>query len=258
MAMFAAFRWNRPSSSPDFLSARYPRQSRSAGRKTAGCSHSAASADSNTQVVHESARELTVSSRPTHPRGILWVDAVGGFLMCLGDRVSIGQALPGNQVDLPILGDLSRRHATIVRSEDVYVIEPQATVCVDGKVASGPTLLTEGDEIWIGEKVRIRFRQPTALSNSARLDFLSHHRTQPMSDGVLLMGDTCLLGPERHNHICCDRWADRMILSRSGEDFRFRAQQRVEVDGIPSANTGELGWGARLAGMDFALKLERL
>ena len=45
----------------------------------------------------------------SNPRCILWVDAVGGYLVCLGDEIVLGQAIPGTTVDVPILADLSRR-----------------------------------------------------------------------------------------------------------------------------------------------------
>jgi len=38
---------------------------------------------------------------------ILWIDGVGSYAMCDSDEVSIGQAFPGNDVDLAIRGDLS-------------------------------------------------------------------------------------------------------------------------------------------------------
>ena len=50
------------------------------------------------------------------PKGrfLLWVDAVGGYLVCLDDRIVIGRAGPDSQADVPLMGDLSRNHATLV------------------------------------------------------------------------------------------------------------------------------------------------
>ncbi len=51
------------------------------------------------------------------PKGrfLVWVDTVGGYLVCLDDEVILGQAGPNSQADVPLMGDLSRNHATLVR-----------------------------------------------------------------------------------------------------------------------------------------------
>ena len=203
-------------------------------------------------------KSAAVNDAPTD-RGLLWVDGVGGFLVLLSDEVTIGQAVPGSDVEIPLVGDLSRRHAKLRRVEDMYLIEPLAATRVEGMVIEQTTPLADGDEITLGESIQIRFRQPSPLSDSARLDVLSHHRTHPSADGVLLFGQTCLLGPTDQNHVCCPEWEEQIVLSRSDEEsFRFRANQRVEIDGLPAADTGILQWNANLAGSRFALRFERL
>ena len=51
----------------------------------------------------------------TGPKGrfLLWVDAVGGYLVCLDDRIVLGRAGPDSHADVPLMGDLSRNHATL-------------------------------------------------------------------------------------------------------------------------------------------------
>jgi hypothetical protein len=257
--MFAAFRWNRRISNlwPDFVSRWFAGHPELANRATI--------------IWHDSNPSSTVDGRgnvgekqrmggcESATRGILWVDAVGGFLVCLDDAVKIGQAVPGTDVHIAIMGDVSRLHAVIRRENEDYVVEPMAPLCVDRRLAKGPTPIQDGDELWLGEKVRIRFRQPNPLSNTARLDFLTRHRTQPLSDGVILMGQTCLLGPTARDHVYCQYWPEGVILSRGdGDRFRFVSSDRVEIDGHPAADSGLLGWNSRLAGNHFALRLERL
>jgi hypothetical protein len=192
-------------------------------------------------------------------RGLLWVDRVGGFLVLLPDEVTIGQATPDNEVQIAILGDLSRRHATLRRTNDLYVLQPLANTTVGGFRVTSATPLSDGDEIGLGPRVRLRFRQPTALSNTARLEFISRHRTEPSSDGVLLFGETCLLGPSASDHVLCPSWGQQVVLSRHERSgFRFRAQERVEIDGVVTADSGILGWDKNLAGSSFALRFERL
>lgn len=191
-------------------------------------------------------------------RSFLWVDAVGGFLVCLTDSVILGQAVPATDVDIPILGDLSSRHAKIRRSGEGFVIEPFGCVVLNGRPLTQWGVLHDRDEFYLGEKVKLRFRKPHPLSNTARLDILSGHRTSPSADGVLLMGTTCLLGSSEQHHIVCRDWENEIVLIRgTGGTFRFRSGCRVELNGIPAADAGELPWNTRLSGEDFALTMER-
>ena len=101
----------------------------------------------------------------------LWIDAVGGYLVCLNDEIVLGQAVPEGSPDVPILGDLSRRHAVIHRDEEGYVIEPVRGVKVDGKTIQQSMTLTDGRVIELGNGVRLRFQRPHPLSGTARLEF---------------------------------------------------------------------------------------
>src|SRR5262249_315525 len=68
--------------------------------------------------------EGDAAEKPEAPTGtgrgfLLWIDGVGGYLVCLGARVSLGQPA-GWQVDVPIMADLSRLHAWIERDGEGY------------------------------------------------------------------------------------------------------------------------------------------
>jgi hypothetical protein len=192
-------------------------------------------------------------------QGVLWVDAVGGFLVSLKDEVTLGQAVPNAKADIAIQADVSRRHARIRRVGEDYLIEPYALVTVGNQPIVKSTTLIDGDEICLGTSVRIRFEKPHPLSNSARLKLLTGQRLQPAVDGVVLMGESCLLGPASNNHISCSHWDTSMVLSRGEEGkLRFRAGERVEVDGAVVGDKGQVDWGSRLSGKNFAITLERL
>ncbi len=71
--------------------------------------------------------------------------------------------------------------------------------------------LWDGSLIELGEAVRLRFRRPHPLSATARLEFVSRHRTQPSTDAVLLMAESCILGPasvqpRRHARLARSKW----------------------------------------------------
>jgi hypothetical protein len=191
------------------------------------------------------------------PRFLLWVDGVGGYLVCLGDVVELGQSMPGNHVAVPILGNLSRKHARI-RRDDGYVLEPLQRVCVDGKRVETATLLSDGDEIELGENVRLRFRQPHPLSATAKLEFVSRHRTQPSADAILLMAESCVLGPKWQNHVVCRDWQHDVVLYRRDGDLYCRAMEPLEIDGRYCEGQTRVDLNSQVVGSDFSFCLEEI
>ena len=191
-------------------------------------------------------------------RMLLWVDAVGGFLVCLSPQATLGQALPACDVDIPLSADVSRRHAMIRRHTDEYVIEPWHPVFLRGREVEQPEPLRDGDQILLGKSMQIEFRQPHALSATARLMFSSRHSTQPAADGVILMGDSLVLGPQDHNHIVCPEWTRDVILFRRSDQLWCRSPGGIEVDGASFQDEAPIGPNSRIAGSDFSVALETL
>lgn len=197
------------------------------------------------------------AQRKRAPRFILWIDAVGGYLVCLSDEIYIGQAFPGTQADMAIQADISRRHVKIRREGEGYVLDPlHEKVKVDGKPVSSPMLLSDGDELELGEGVRVRFRKPHVLSATARLEMISRHRTQPHVDGILLMAESCVLGPKWQNHVVCREWKGDVVLFRQEEKLFCRAMESIEIDGKLHDGRGRLLPNSHVLGSDFSLTLE--
>lgn len=191
------------------------------------------------------------------PRFMLWIDAVGGYLVCLGDEILLGQAVPGSTVDVPIQADISRKHAKIRRQGEGYVLEPLGgKVVLEGKPVLETVLLSDGDEIGLGNAVRIRFRKPHVLSSSARLEMLSPHRTQPHADAVILMAESCVLGPKWQNHVVCRDWEGDVVLYRTDDKLMCRAMESIEIDGRLHDGRGPVRPGSHVLGTDFSLTLE--
>ncbi|HEV3415494.1 MAG TPA: FHA domain-containing protein [Pirellulales bacterium] len=186
----------------------------------------------------------------------LWIDAVGGFLVCLGDEIVLGQAASENSPDVPILGDLSRRHALIHRDEEGYVIDPVRLVKIDGRAIERPTTLADGRMIELGNGVRLRFRRPHPLSFTARLELVSHHRTLPALDGVLLMADSCIVGPGPQSHVVARDLAGEVVLFRQGAGLACRTAGQIKIDGTGHEGRGPLTAKSRVEGSDFAFTLE--
>ena len=195
---------------------------------------------------------------PPGRRLIAWVDAVGGYLICLGDQVILGQPAPGGGADVPILADLSRRHAVVRRDGEGYTLVPLQMTKLDGQVIERPVPLVDGNEIELGDGVKLRFRRPHPLSATAVLDFVSQHRTRPKVDGVILMAQTCVFSPRQTSHVRCRSWNDEVILFREGKKLGFRTNNSVTVDGQKQERRGLVGANARIQGGDFAINLEEL
>jgi len=196
-------------------------------------------------------------ARQRADRFMLWIDAVGGYLVCLSDEIIIGQASPTAKVDVSIQADVSRRHAKLVRHKEGYVLEPLGgKVVVDGKTIQEPTLISDGDEFMLGEAVKLRFRKPHVLSSSARLEIVSGHRTLPYADAVILMAESCVLGPKWQNHVVCRDWSGDVVLYRSEDKIMCRAMESVEIDGQLHDGRGPVRPGSHVVGTDFSLSLE--
>jgi hypothetical protein len=197
-----------------------------------------------------------VSDAKERSRFLLWVDAVGGYLVCTGDELVLGQPVPGSDVDIPIRGDLSRRHAVIHRDGEGYLLEPVREVKLNGKVLERATSLNDRDRITLGDSVQLCFRRPHPLSLTARLEFLSHHRTQPATDGVLLMAESCILGPATSSHVVCPGWPHDVLLTRQGATLGCRSSKPFRIDGSEHREKGQLAERSQVAGQDFSFSVE--
>src|SRR5213078_2141129 len=58
-------------------------------------------------------RVVVPVAAPLPKRFFLWVDGVGGYLVCLSPRVTFGQATAEGPIDVPLFADVSRLHAEV-------------------------------------------------------------------------------------------------------------------------------------------------
>lgn len=195
-------------------------------------------------------------SARSNERLMLWVDAVGGYWVCLADTVVLGQPSAEARVDVPILGDLCSRHARIRRDGEGYLIEAIHSTRVDGRPVPRVAPLGDGSIITLGDSVWLRFRRPHALSATARLDFLSRHRTEPGADAVLLMADSCVLGPSPTSHVHCRHWPHELVLYRHDDALYCRSRAAFEVDGVECHGRARVGRNSQITGERFAVAIE--
>jgi hypothetical protein len=197
------------------------------------------------------------SKNGSRNRFILWVDGVGGFLVCQGNVVTLGQANPGCTVDVPILGDLSRQHATIVRDGEGYLIRSDRDLAINGRAARQATL-RDGDVIRLGRSVDLKFTMPCPVSGTARLELVSRHRLHLSLAGILLMADTCVLGASAQTHVQIPESTRQIVLYRQGDHLSCRGYGVLEIDGQPHEGRGSLRCSSRVIAGDFSFSLEPL
>lgn len=191
------------------------------------------------------------SVRPTVPppplppgtlpkRFLLWVDGVGGYLVCLSPRVTFGQAIADGPIDVPLYADVSRLHAEISRDGEGYLLESTRGVLVNGTGADR-SILRCGDRITLGATCQFLFRRPVPISPSARLELVSGHRLPLAVDGVLLMADHLILGAGQQTHITVPWTPSNLILYRSKDGLGVRlAGEEFRIDNKPYRDRGAL------------------
>lgn len=189
------------------------------------------------------------------PRFLLWIDGIGGYLICLGTRVTIGQATPETHVEIPLFADVSRVHAALTRDTEGYLLEAMRPVKVNGEAAE-KALLRPGDRVTLGGNCQIQFVQPVPVSATARLDVVSGHRLPLAIDRVILMADTLVLGPGAQSHIEVPDLQKPVILFRHKDGLAVRHTGNLTVDGQSCKERGTMGPNSRVAGDDFAFAVE--
>lgn len=187
---------------------------------------------------------------------MLWIDGVGGYIVAAGDEWLIGGPGAGDSVEIHIQGDLSRRAAAIRRQDGDYVLQPLATTSLNGQTLERPSLLRDGDQFQLGGSVQMIFRKSHPLSASARLDLVSRHRTEPRADGIILLADTCVIGPGRGAHISCPKWESDTILFLGGGVWQIRSDEQLMVDGVDAGQRTEVRAPCRIEGETLAMSME--
>ena len=187
---------------------------------------------------------------------LLWVDGVGGYLVCGGRVSSLGQAIDSAKVDIGIQGNLRSHHANVERVQGGHVLEPIGNISIGGVDLDSKEKKKNGQKLAFEGGVELAYCQTHALSKTARLDFVSRHRSVPWADAVILPVTSIILGPNRLNHVYCPTWGENLMLfERSGQWF-CRSKQPMEVDGRLVTKETAIELDSRIVGDDFSITLE--
>jgi hypothetical protein len=188
----------------------------------------------------------------------LWLDGVGAFLLCFDNQVRIGGS--GNEresrAEISLMSNLSRHHARLIRSGEVWLLEPLGPTAVDGRPVVKHRLLNDGNQIQLGSSVKLRFQLPSALTGTAQLNFESSHRPNPSIDGIILVAGTCIIGPGLDSHITSRPESDRVLLTQRSNGFWCQADGGVSVDGVASGTESPCEAGKVYSGQNWRFRLE--
>ena len=176
---------------------------------------------------------------PSAGRWRLWIDRCGGFDIWLGDQLSIGGSGGSTPADFAIRCGWPNPVAVLIRSASGDWLLPAEEVAETNdshgaETDRGPQPLL-ADQIlefpWLPPALRtaafpkIRYRRPSPLSRSAVLMVLPPHRTLAPTDGMVLMDQTLLLGPEPFNHVCTPGLSSQQwVLFRRADQWWIRGQ----------------------------------
>lgn len=202
--------------------------------------YSNGSAASKSSLASQSS-SLSASLNPTMvKRFLLWIDGVGGYLVCLSNRVTFGQATSDGPVDVPLFADVSRLHAEITRDGEGYVVESGKAVLVNGNEATR-AVLSGGDRVTLGATCQFLFHKPVSVSSTARLELTSGHRLPVAVDGVLLMGNEVMLGPGPDAHVILPHVPAPVLIYRSKDGLGVRVPHgSFRVDDRPYTDRAAL------------------
>jgi hypothetical protein len=166
----------------------------------------------------------------------LWVDRGGGYDVLQGQCFSIGGAASSKLADIAVRSPWGRHVATLWRGPGGDLL------CLDrGGAAAVATPLGSDQELKFSvdgslNEPRLRYQRPCPLSGTAVLTVLPPHRLLGPTDGVILLDQTLLVGPEPFNHV-------RVAALSSQGWVLFQRQQQwwVRGAGVPPQEIGADG-----------------
>jgi hypothetical protein len=194
-------------------------------------------------------------AEPLSPRFMLWIDGVGGYLVCLGNRLTFGQAALDARADVPLVADVSRLHATLTRDGEGYMLEAVRPIQINGQTSTR-SLLRTGDRVTLGASCQFQFRLPMPGNTTARVDLVSGHRLPVSVDAVLLMAETLVLAGVTQAHVTVPDLKQPVVLFRHKDGLGVRHAGELRVDGQKCSGRSLLGPRSTVSGEDIAFAVE--
>jgi hypothetical protein len=162
-------------------------------------------------------------------------------LLLLGDCLTVGGVSDEGPADIGVRADLPRIAGTIRRAGEDYFWQARG-------VSEVGELVTAERPLNVAGSARIVMRRSTPLSQTVTLQVAPPHRFTEHVDGVVLVAETVLVGPESDCHIRCPISHSRVIVTYRNSRWLGRAAEAGEfVELLP---------GARATLGDLAMTLE--
>lgn len=202
---------------------------------------------------------MTESSSQLVQQYKLWIDGVGGYLLCFGDEVVLGNRLQTAQTEIgkiPIQAAIRSEHCSILFDSESYWLEAYAACKVNRTTVTQRVRLSH-DSVVALEDVQLRILVPSALSKTASLRIESGHRIDGGMDGAMLVRSTCLLGDSSQNHVVCRGWQDQVvIIQRQGRLFCKSQNGIIKRNGESAGSMAQVADGVHLEGEDWSMTFE--
>ncbi len=166
-------------------------------------------------------------------RLLILVDGSGSYLLIRNPRASIGRAATDHPADIPIVSNLSERHADIARVEDDYFLFANREVNIGGKPVQ-QKLLQNGDKIILGKRSKLTFNLPSRKSTSAVLDLSGSGKLPNDVKRIILFDRLATVGRKSNAHIVVTTAAEDLVLYERGGKLwlRHKVNGRGD-DGVP-------------------------
>ncbi len=162
---------------------------------------------------------LPPHGRLTDQRCGLFVDGGGSYLVCVGDRVTLGNR--SGRATVPLLANVSSVHAELVRDASGYVLVPHKPVSINGARVTRPVTLKDDIRIALIEGVEFRFRLPSPMCKTAVLEPLHTSYLDRRFDAILLLGRFCFVGEDRSCHVYAPDTPRHTLLVEQRSPLRF-------------------------------------
>ncbi len=166
-------------------------------------------------------------------RLLILVDGSGSYLLIRNPRASIGRAATDHPADIPIVSNLSERHADIARVDDDYFIFANREVNIGGKPVQ-QKLLQSGDKIILGKRSKLTFNLPSRKSTSAVLDLSGSGKLPNDVKRIILFDRLATVGRKSNAHIVVPTAAEDLVLYERGGKLWLRHKVNGRGDaGVP-------------------------
>lgn len=142
---------------------------------------------------------------------LLIVDGACSALLLSEDTIRIGRAGASGAIDVPLPADVQSHHADIHCGGDDCFIVARGPVRMNHTDVTR-ALLRHGVRVRLGRNGQLTYEKPSAKSETAVLVLPDRQRLPLDVSRVVLLRDTCLIGPQPSCHLRTREGESRVVL----------------------------------------------